>query len=117
MKLTYSILKDLKEKADKATPGPWQQHKENKWLVEQSMRRTDVLPDGHLYVAETCGLEDQMDTNSAFIATANPEVVRALVECIEDMKEVLQHNDCFSEIEEKHFSEDKESDIKFSGDY
>lgn len=85
IKITKELLADIKSKAEKATPGPW-----------ESVANTLVLPEHDNKVGILGGLFDYGATengepgfgfrNAAYIAAANPVITLALINKIEKLE-------------------------------
>lgn len=89
-----ALLKDLEEKADAATPGPWE--------VDRSLSTFNVSVVGEM--TNICKLnrkdyEYDADKwpwdNAQFIAALNPVTVRKLIAVIREMKKSLEY---YSEV-------------------
>lgn len=69
-------LDELKEKASKATPGPWEMSAHHGIHVLGNKDRTVA--------------HDTTITDAAFIAATNPLTVQTLIECLEDAVKELR---------------------------
>lgn len=86
-------LKDLREKAEKATPGPWEK-------VEPDRRFRRSFKFGHANWAKVVSKDHEMKLygelrgnpipDAEFIAAANPQTILALCDAIDEMAQVLQ---------------------------
>jgi hypothetical protein len=79
------FLKQVKERADAATPGPWQ---------VSGTYKASIIADGK-FVGSTLGVDggtgrDERERNTAFIAAANPQTVLNLLAIIEKLKGELE---------------------------
>lgn len=84
--ITHELLADLKAKAEKATPGPWNLIGEKKTIVTGSSGRL-VSSSTHCMLFRPHLLDQATGTdNASFIAAANPAVVLALIEHIEQLE-------------------------------
>ncbi len=79
--MNRATRKRLRELAAKATPGPW--HVDGMWDV--SARDEDCEP---FVIASTEGQQDR-DRNAAFIATADPATVTALLDRVDELERAL----------------------------
>jgi len=87
--MTKSEIAELKELAEKATPGPWQSKKKNGYAHEM---RLDVAHYEHLILSCFARAHDyglQAQTDAAFIAHANPAAVLSLIERLERLEITL----------------------------
>lgn len=78
-------LDKLRKLAESATPGPWQ--------TEGGMNLYVFTANNHTMIAESrgtgAGLSDEQQTaNAAFIASANPATILALLDVVEAAQEV-----------------------------
>jgi hypothetical protein len=69
MSTIHTSLTSLAEKADAATPGPWQSDDGTVFVSDEA----------YVEVAD-CGGGEQNEDDAAFIAAASPSVVKALVD-------------------------------------
>ena len=80
--LTSEELKEIRERAEKATPGPW------RWADDKLHAPQEVLMEALL-----CNWEDAYvdvgKADAAFIATARSDIP-ALLDTVEDLRELLQ---------------------------
>ena len=92
IEITSELLTDLKEKAGKAMPGPW----------ELDETPTDIATYYEIYSTDWMVADCEKDgASAAFIAAANPAVVLALIERIERLEkenEELRANNYGPEI-------------------
>lgn len=71
--------RELREAAEKATPGPWEMEQENIWFTDE-----DGYTKHLAYVQQGDDVDDKQDHyNTAYIAAANPETVMALLDELE----------------------------------
>lgn len=91
IKITPELLKDLKEKAEKATQGEWgilQPSQTGGWGTCVS---TDILtPNGNIICSMKGSKRNQKIANSEYIAAANPAVILALIDKIEEQNKLLE---------------------------
>lgn len=82
IEITPELLADLTAKAEKATPGPWEQHEHYPFAIIDYVLNT-ICEIGKGSVYQDC------EANAEYIAAANPSVILALIENYENKKEAL----------------------------
>lgn len=88
--MTQSEINALKEKAQKATPGPWHQEL---YEIDGTYDPMPHIHNAHEEIASTTyrrKSHTQHITDAAFIAAAHPQAILALIEMNEKMREALE---------------------------
>ena len=85
IEITTELLSSLKAQAEKATPGPWERLHSDLHGYSFGTPPPVGGPPGAVILARM--LQVNPESNSAYIAAANPAVVLALIEKIERLEE------------------------------
>lgn len=82
-------LADLRAKAEAATPGPWRwKH----WAAGDAAVLADDTPPEPAIVARSYGLPNA-DADAAYIAAANPQMIRQLLDLLRDWAQWIVRED------------------------
>lgn len=118
IKITPKLLAELKEKAKKATPGPWHEYYDPRdnmiegptceWVMGLDERYrcplifNELLPDDIAEtIAEHCEARvDISEEDLSYMAAANPAIILALIDRIEKDRELIEFLRISNEIDE-----------------
>lgn len=114
IEITPELLADLKDKAQKATAGPWVYDRsgvdldyepENKRTYGYGCDNRFVcdLNDGEYHEYES---ETEQDANGEYIATANPAVMLALIAKIEELQKQIRCLEAWTEYNQDMMARD-----------
>ena len=82
-------LQQLKQLAEAATPGPWKSAEfTDEWFLETNHKYAVEGTSMRIVSVEGMGVEYQ--TNSEFIAAANPATILQMIACMEMMGDALE---------------------------
>ena len=82
-------LQQLKQLAEAATPGPWKSAEfTDEWFLETNHKYAVEGTSMRIVSVEGMGVEYQ--TNSEFIAAANPATILQMIACMEMMGKVIE---------------------------
>ena len=119
--LTDKQLEEIRERADKATPGPWkthraQQHQGNKWWINsQSVRDyPEAQPNGR-FIAQvgsgSSGRKEFVEMDSVFISNARQDIP-LLLDTIEELKKEKEYYKVDSEYIRKDWKNNFQQGLK-----